>query len=103
MEQKELLSVKHKFNLTTLYRWKNFQNVHFPFPTYSCFRLTVQEFCCFSGNYTVFSYIRYTYLLQKTRKYGASAVSGFCGENGQKRVSLVLIVYKSLELRAGTT
>jgi len=30
MEQKQLLSVKHKFNLTTLYKWKNFQNLHSP-------------------------------------------------------------------------
>jgi len=51
----------------------------------------------------VFSYTRYTHLLEKELKYEASTVYAFSGETGQKRVSLVLIVCKSLEFRAGTT
>lgn len=41
------------------------------------------------------------HLLEKKLKYGVSTVYAFSGETGQKRVSLVL--YKSLEFRAGTT
>ena len=49
----------------------------------------------------VFSYTRHMHLLEKKLKYGVSTVYAFSGETGQKRVSLVL--YKSLEFRAGTT
>ena len=34
-------------------------------PTYPCFRLKLQEFCCFAGNYVVFSYTRYKHLFGK--------------------------------------